>query len=87
MDWLLNLPVVWMSLVVFSATYVTTFVIYWIVKALAVGNRARAFKGVSPGLLPPLGIIFGLWFSLPTASQKNRGRVCTAWCAARSPKL
>jgi hypothetical protein len=25
-----------------------------------VGERARAFKGISPGLLPPLGIIFGL---------------------------
>ena len=26
---------------------------------LAVGDRARAFKGLSPGMLPPLGIIFG----------------------------
>ena len=24
------------------------------------GERARAFKGISPGMLPPLGIIFGL---------------------------
>ena len=28
--------------------------------ALAVGERARAFKAISPGMLPPLGIIFGL---------------------------
>ena len=28
--------------------------------ALAVGERARAFKTISPGMLPPLGIIFGL---------------------------
>jgi hypothetical protein len=27
---------------------------------LAVDDRARAFKAVSPGMLPPLGIIFGL---------------------------
>jgi uncharacterized protein DUF4239 len=27
---------------------------------LAVGDRARAFKGLSPGMLPPLGIIFDL---------------------------
>jgi hypothetical protein len=27
---------------------------------LAVGDRARAFKALSPGMLPPLGIIFGL---------------------------
>ena len=30
------------------------------VMALAVGERARAFKAISPGMLPPLGIIFGL---------------------------
>ena len=71
MDWLLNLPVVWMSLVVFGATYVATGVIYWIVKALAVGERARAFKGVSPGLLPPLGIIFGLFVAFVAAQVWN----------------
>ena len=27
---------------------------------LVVGERARSFKAVSPGMLPPLGIIFGL---------------------------
>ena len=27
---------------------------------LAVGDRARAFKAVSPGMLPPLGILFAL---------------------------
>lgn len=26
----------------------------------ATGERARTFKGVSPGLLSPLGIMFGL---------------------------
>lgn len=71
MDWLLNLPVVWMSLVVFLGTYVATGVIYWIVKALAVGDRARAFKGVSPGLLPPLGIIFGLFVAFVAAQVWN----------------
>ena len=71
MDWLLNFPVVWMSLVVFLATYVATGVIYWMVKALAVGDRARAFKGVSPGLLPPLGIIFGLFVAFVAAQVWN----------------
>jgi hypothetical protein len=28
--------------------------------ALAVGERARAFKALSPGMLPPLGILFAL---------------------------
>jgi len=34
--------------------------VYTIVLTLARGDRLRDFKGVSPGLLPPLGILFGL---------------------------
>ena len=66
-DWLLNLPVAWMTLVVFGGTYLAAGVIYWIVMALAVGERARAFKGISPGMLPPLGIIFGLFVAFVAA--------------------
>jgi hypothetical protein len=58
--WLLNLPVVWMAVVIFAATYLVAGLIDWIVMRLAVGDRAKAFKGLSPGMLPPLGIIFGL---------------------------
>jgi len=36
--------------------------------ALAHGERARAFKAVSPGMLPPLGILFGLFVAF-TAAQ------------------
>jgi len=59
-DWLLNLPVAWMALVVFAATYLVAASIYLVVTGLAVNDRARAFKALSPGMLPPLGIIFGL---------------------------
>ena len=59
-DWLLNLPVQWMALVVFAATYLGAAGVYWVVIGLAVDDRARAFKALSPGMLPPLGIIFGL---------------------------
>ena len=59
-DWLLNLPVLWMALVVFVATYLTAGGIYLIVTRLAVNARAKAFKAVSPGMLPPLGILFAL---------------------------
>jgi Protein of unknown function (DUF4239) len=59
-DWLLNLPVVWMAVVVFAATYLFAASIYWVVTTLAVNDRARAFKAVSPGMLPPLGILFAL---------------------------
>src|SRR6516162_464895 len=59
-DWLLNLPIPWMALVIFAAVYLVTAAIYLTVIRLAVGDRARAFKALSPGMLPPLGIIFGL---------------------------
>jgi hypothetical protein len=49
-----------MALVVLGATYLMAAAIYSLVMALARGERARAFKGVSAGMLPPLGIIFGL---------------------------
>lgn len=58
--WLLNLPVPWMALVVFMATYLMAGSIYLVVTRLAVNARAKAFKAVSPGMLPPLGILFAL---------------------------
>ena len=67
-DWLHSLPVVWMALLVFGLTYSIAAAIYAIVTVLAVGERARSFKAVSPGLLPPLGIIFGLFVAF-TAAQ------------------
>ena len=59
-DWLLNLPVLWMAVAVFAATYLFAAGVYWVVTRLAVNDRARAFKAVSPGMLPPLGILFAL---------------------------
>lgn len=59
-DWVHALPLGWMGLLVFGLTGLVTAAIYWIIMRLATGDRARAFKGVSPGLLSPLGIMFGL---------------------------
>lgn len=59
-DWLFNLPVVWMAAVIVVGVYLVAALIHWIVTRLAVGERAKAFKALSPGMLPPLGIIFGL---------------------------
>ena len=59
-DWMHTLPLGWMALVMFGGTALVTAAIYWIVIHLATEERARTFKGVSPGLLPPLGIMFGL---------------------------
>src|SRR5262249_49345151 len=57
-----------MALVVFGFTYLVAATIYGVVTALAIGERARSFKAVSPGMLPPLGIIFGLFVAF-TAAQ------------------
>src|SRR6266851_6175388 len=70
-DWLHNLPVVWIALVVFGATYLVTAVIYAVVMVLARGERARSFKAVSPGMLPPLGILFGLFVAFTAAQVWN----------------
>src|ERR1700761_7930056 len=67
-NWLHNLPVVWMALVIFGATYLVAAATYAMVAMLAVGERARSFKAVSPAMLPPLCIIFGLFVAF-TAAQ------------------
>ena len=66
-DWIHALPVGWMTMVVFAGIFAVTAAIYWVVLRLAVEDRARAFKAVSPGLLPPLGIIFGLFVAFIAA--------------------
>lgn len=66
-DWLHALPFGWMAVVIFGGVYLATAAIYALVMSLAKEERARAFKGVSPGLLPPLGIIFGLFVAFVAA--------------------
>ena len=67
-DWVHNLSVAWMAALVFGLSYVVAWWIHVLVARLAVGERGRAFKAVSPGMLPPLGIIFGLFVAF-TAAQ------------------
>ena len=60
-NWLLGLPVLWLGLVVFAGAAVVTGAIYAAVMALATNERRRvAFSAVSPGMLPPLGLVFAL---------------------------
>ena len=80
-DWLLNLPVPWMALVVFVATYLIAGSIYLVVTMLAVNERARAFKAVSPGMLPPLGILFALlvgFIAVEVWSNFDKAKVAVA---------
>ena len=59
-DWLLNIPVLAMAAAILLACYLFTAGLYLLITALAVGERARVFKAVSPGMLPPMAIIFAL---------------------------
>ena len=59
-EWLFHLPVVWMTLVFLAATYLVTWAIHAVIMTLATGDRLRTFKGISPGILPPLGILYAL---------------------------
>ena len=58
--WLQDLPLVWFALIVFALTFLVAGVVYVVVMALAKGKRGEAFKAVSPGMLPPMGLLFGL---------------------------
>jgi hypothetical protein len=70
-DWLHNLPVIWMAGVVFGVTYLIAAAIYAVVMVLATGERARAFKAVSPGILSPLGVLFGLFVAFTPVQVWN----------------
>jgi hypothetical protein len=59
-DWFFSLSVPWMALVIFLATYLIAGSVDLVVTRLAVNERAKGFKAVSPGMLPPLGILFAL---------------------------
>ena len=70
-DWLHNLPLPWMAVVVFGATYLVAGSIHFVVGALAGGDRTRSFKAVSPGMLSPLGVLFGLFVAFTAAQVWN----------------
>jgi hypothetical protein len=60
MNWLLDLPVLAMTAVILGVTWLGTALIYLTVTRLATGERARAFKAISPGILPPMSLMFAL---------------------------
>jgi hypothetical protein len=66
-EWLSTLPIGWMAVVVFAMTYLIAGAIYLVVVPIASGPRARAFKGISAGMLSPLGVIFGLFVAFVAA--------------------
>ena len=54
-EWLFQLPVMWMALVIFAGTYLIAAAVYW-------GTKRLGFEGkvVDPAMLSPLGVVFGL---------------------------
>jgi hypothetical protein len=70
-DRLHSLPLIWMTLVVFGVTYLFAALLQTVVRMLATRERAPAFKAVSPGMLPPLGILFGLFVAFTAAQVWN----------------
>jgi len=78
-DWLHNLPIAWMALVIFGGVYLLAFVIYASLLAATTHKRIRSFKAISAGMLSPLGVVFGL-FVVFTAAQvwQDNDRASTA---------
>ena len=58
-DWLHSLSIVWLVLVVCAATALVTVAIYVSVTRLAAAGHVD-LGAVSPGLLPPMALVFGL---------------------------
>jgi len=88
-DWLHELPVPWIAVVVLVAVSVLVAVVYFVVTRLAVGERGEAMQSVSPGLLPALGIVFALIVGFLAAgvwgdSDKARDAVSNEASALRS---
>src|SRR5262245_23541729 len=54
-EWLLHLPVLWMGLIIFVMTYFIAAIVFWSTTKF-VGDR----RAVDPGILSPLGVVFGL---------------------------
>jgi len=59
-DWLYHLPVVWMAVVVVVGTAIVAAIVYAISFALAARGLESSLKGVSPVMLTPLAVLFGL---------------------------
>jgi hypothetical protein len=59
-NWVEGLPTAWLVLVVLAGTFLLTATIFFGVMRLAAGPHGAAVAGVSPGLLSPMGIVFGL---------------------------
>jgi len=86
-DWLHDLPLPWLALVVFGFTYVLSAAIHAGVAALAMGGRAKSFKAISQSMLPVLGIIFGLFVAFIAAQVWSDNDHATATVSREASAL
>ena len=70
-NWIHNLPIIWMAVVIFSFCYLMAAVVFLAVSALARRPSGSAFRGFSAGMLSPLGVIFGLLVAFIAAQVWN----------------
>lgn len=70
-NWLHNLPILWMAVVIFLFCYLMAAVVFLAVAALARRPSGAAFRGLSAGMLSPLGVIFGLLVAFIAAQVWN----------------
>jgi uncharacterized MnhB-related membrane protein len=60
-----------MALVVFGVTSMAAAVAHVVTRRLALGRHGKSYMSVSPGLLSPVGIIFGLFIAFTAAQVWN----------------
>ena len=60
-----------MSLAIFAATFIAGALVHLVSGWLARGPNGRSYKAVSPGLLSPIGVIFGLFIAFTAAQVWN----------------
>jgi hypothetical protein len=58
-DWVHDLPIGWLIMVVLAGMTVATAVIHLLVVRVAAGPRGPRLQ-ISPGMLPPMALVFGL---------------------------
>jgi Protein of unknown function (DUF4239) len=90
--WLHELPVVWIAAVVLIAIAALVAATHAVAMRLATGDRGEAMRSLSPGLLPPLGIVFALIVGFLAAgvwgdSDKARDAVSSEASALRAVVL
>ncbi|KAK46635.1 hypothetical protein BG58_08790 [Caballeronia jiangsuensis] len=69
--WLHNLPLWEMTLVVFGVVGIAGAAIHFVAGRLAASAHRRSFIALSPGLLSPIGVIFGLLIAFTAAQVWN----------------